>query len=101
MMTINKNILLMSNRRKFITSSITGLAGITMLPAINTFAETNHQHTTANRGDFKLRFAIASDGHYAQPDTDSDTFYTNLVNWLNKEHHDNHLDLIIINGDLV
>jgi hypothetical protein len=68
----------MSNRRKFITSSLTGLAGITMLPAINTFAEIDNRHIT-NRGDFKLRFAIASDGHYAQPDTDSDTF---LLTWL-------------------
>jgi hypothetical protein len=91
----------MSNRRKFITSGIVGLTGITLLPAVNSFADQAINLNSKAVGDFKLRFAIASDGHYAQPETDSDLFYTNLVGWLKKEHQDNHLDLIIINGDLV
>ncbi len=78
------------------------MAGINLLPAINTFAGTvdiNH-HTKAD-GKFKLRFALVSDGHYAQPETDSDTFYGNMVGWMKKEHKDNHLDFVIVNGDLV
>jgi len=91
----------MNQRRKFIKSGVTGLVGISVLPAINTFAATTQEVATADRETFKLRFAIASDGHYAQPNTDSDTFYADLIKWLNKEHKDNHLDMVIINGDLV
>jgi 3',5'-cyclic AMP phosphodiesterase CpdA len=91
----------MNTRRKFIKSGMIGMAGINLLPAINSFAGQPDHHPGNASGKFKLRFAIASDGHYAQPDTESDLFYTNLVSWLNKEHTDNHLDLIIINGDLV
>lgn len=92
----------MNQRRKFIRSGITGLVGISVLPAINTFAANTQQSAiSTDRETFKLRFAIASDGHYAQPNTDSDKFYSDLIKWLSKEHQDNHLDLVIINGDLV
>ena len=91
----------MSDRRKFIKSGIVGVAGIGLLPAVNSFAAEHDAVPAKGSGNFKIRFAIASDGHYAQPDTESDLFYTNLVGWLNKEHQENHLDLIIINGDLV
>ena len=91
----------MSNRRKFITSALTGLAGISLLPAVNAFAGDGHPILSPKTGDTKLRFAIASDGHYAQPDSDSDTFYKNLIDWLTKEHQQNHLDFVIVNGDLV
>lgn len=78
-----------------------GVAGINLLPAVNAFAGETAAADRASAGKFKLRFAIASDGHYAQPDTESDQFYTDLVKWMNKEHADNHLDFIIVNGDLV
>ncbi|MCR8558884.1 metallophosphoesterase [Mucilaginibacter sp. BJC16-A38] len=91
----------MSNRRRFIKSGLTGLAGISLLPAVNAFAGERHVAPEKNTGDLKMRFAIASDGHYAQPDTDSDTFYKNLIDWLTKEHQQNHLNFVIINGDLV
>lgn len=91
----------MSNsRRKFIKTGITaGITAINLLPAINTFA--NDYKLAKVAGKFKLRFALVSDGHYAQPDTDSDTFYHNMIGWMNKEHQDNHLDFVIVNGDLV
>lgn len=76
------------------------MAGLNLLPAINLFAG-EHQARTQNNEKFKLRFAIASDGHYGQPGTDSDQFYSDLVKWLQKEHQENNLDLVIINGDLV
>lgn len=89
----------MANRRNFIKSGLTTLAGISLLPAVNTFAANSKLPVSA--GKFKLRFALASDGHYAQPNTDSDRFYSDLINWLTKEHQQNHLDMVIINGDLV
>ena len=49
----------------------------------------------------KLRFALASDGHYGQPGTDSDKMFSDLVKWVNADHVSNPLDFIIFNGDLV
>jgi 3',5'-cyclic AMP phosphodiesterase CpdA len=91
----------MSNRRNFIKTGIVGAVSINLLPSINSFANQPVHTPGAAAGKFKLRFAIASDGHYAQPDTNSDGFYGDLVKWLNKEHADNHLDMVIINGDIV
>lgn len=91
----------MSNRRNFLKTGIVGVAGLNLLPAVNAFAGESIATGSPSAEKFKLRFAIASDGHYAQPDTESDKFYADLVKWLNKEHTDNHLDFIIINGDLV
>lgn len=91
----------MSNRRNFLKTGIVGVAGLNLLPAVNAFAGETIATNKTSAEKFKLRFAIASDGHYAQPDTDSDKFYADLVKWMNKEHADNHLDFIIVNGDLV
>jgi len=90
----------MSNRRNFIRSGLTTLAGITLLPSIDAFANESLTIRSINASN-KLRFAIASDGHYAQPNTDGDKFYSDLIKWLTKEHKHNHLDFVIINGDLV
>ena len=91
----------MNSRRNFIKSGVIGIAGINLLPAINSFAGQPQNKQPKGLEKFKLRFAIASDGHYAQPDTNSDVLYSDLVKWLNKEHNNNHLDMVIINGDLV
>lgn len=91
----------MADRRKFLRSGLVSLAGISLLPSVNTFASTPQEYPSTKGQKFKLRFALASDGHYGQPNTDSDGFYTNLVKWLSKEHEQNHLDFVIVNGDLV
>ncbi|MEO8174899.1 MAG: metallophosphoesterase, partial [Sediminibacterium sp.] len=91
----------MNSRRKFIKTGMLGMAAINLLPAINSFANQSAYNPGKPNAKFKLRFAIASDGHYAQPDTNSDLFYSDLIKWLNKDHHNNHLDMVIINGDLV
>lgn len=90
----------MSTRRKFIKSGIACAAAINLLPAVNAFA-TDKRELRKTTGNLKMRFAIASDGHYGQPGTDSDGFYSDLIKWLNKEHQNNHLDMVIVNGDLV
>lgn len=91
----------MRNRRLFLKNTLAIVAGIAVLPTLNAFGSTISPQTPSNTGKLKLRFAIASDGHYGQPDTDSDKFYTDLVHWLNEEHRTNQLDLVIINGDIV
>jgi 3',5'-cyclic AMP phosphodiesterase CpdA len=91
----------MNSRRKFLQSGLAAMAGISILPAIDSFAGQTRFIPAKNRENISLRFAIASDGHYAQPGTDSDLFYSDLIKWLNNEHRTNHLDMVIINGDLV
>jgi len=91
----------MTNRRKFISGSLAGLTGLSLLPAINTFANPSNSYKKQTSGNLKLRFAIASDIHYGQPGTDFAFNTGNLVKWLSEDHAKNHLDLIIINGDLV
>ena len=89
----------MTSRRKFIQTGV-ALGGLSLLPSVDLFAG-KKTSIAKPAADLKLRFAVASDGHYAQPGTDSDKFYSDLITWLNKEHQDNHLDMVIINGDLV
>jgi len=91
----------MSTRRKFLGTSIAGIAGLSLLPAINTFASENNIYNRQNTKKLKLRFALASDLHYGQEGTDSDLNAANIVKWLSEDHAKNHLDMIIINGDLV
>ncbi len=91
----------MDSRRKFIEKSIAGIAGLSLLPAINAFASDDNTYKRTVSGKPKLRFAIASDLHYGQPETDFPLFTSNMVKWLNEDHAKNHFDLVIINGDLV
>jgi DNA repair exonuclease SbcCD nuclease subunit len=48
-----------------------------------------------------LRFAIASDGHYGEKETQFDRHYENLVNHISAFHKDNKLDFCVINGDII
>ncbi|MBO9595083.1 MAG: metallophosphoesterase [Niabella sp.] len=49
----------------------------------------------------KLRFAIASDIHYGQPDTDYDRFLKNVITRINEEHARTPFDFCMLNGDIV
>ncbi|HEX8529549.1 MAG TPA: metallophosphoesterase, partial [Cytophagales bacterium] len=55
----------------------------------------------AGKAPVRLRFAVASDGHYGQPDTDYAAFYRNIVAWLNQENERNGLDFCVFNGDII
>ena len=91
----------MSTRRKFLGTGIAGIAGLSLLPAINTFADETNSYSRKNKAKLKLRFALVSDLHYGQEGTDSAVNAGNIVKWMNEDHAKNHLDMIIINGDLV
>jgi calcineurin-like phosphoesterase family protein len=91
----------MSNRREFIGTGITALAGLTLLPSINSFANPGNLYKSTAETKPRLRLAIASDIHYGQQGTPFEQNTANLIKWLNDDHAKNHLDMVIINGDLV
>ena len=49
----------------------------------------------------RFRFAVASDGHYGQPDTTFDEYHDEMMNWLNLEHEKKPLAFTMFNGDLI
>ena len=54
-----------------------------------------------HRRKVKLRFVVASDGHYGQPKTDYDNFFTTVVSRINEEHKKNPFSFCVINGDII
>ena len=91
----------MSNRRFFIKGSIAGIALVGLSPLGETFASSMRENNAAVRRNSRLRFAIASDGHYGQPGTEYKKYHQEFVEWINKAHELEHFDFVIINGDLV
>jgi len=91
----------MSNRRFFIKSSLAGLVLAGISPVVSALTAADHDALPAPGEKTKLRFAIASDGHYGQPGTDYKNDHANMIKWLNEAHDSNPLNFVIINGDLV
>ncbi len=48
-----------------------------------------------------LRFAVASDGHFGQADTNYEKFHAEMMEWLNEEYRGKGLDFVVFNGDLI
>ena len=61
--------------------------------------------TAADAADLRkntlLRFVVASDGHYGQQGTESDSFYETLVKHVSEFNATNKLDFCVINGDII
>jgi 3',5'-cyclic AMP phosphodiesterase CpdA len=91
----------MSNRRSFIKGSVAAAVLTGLAPSVSVFAAADHGMASTPGRKPKLRFAIASDGHYGQPNTDYKKDHENIVRWLNEAHTQNPLNFVIINGDLV
>jgi 3',5'-cyclic AMP phosphodiesterase CpdA len=91
----------MSNRRSFIKGSVAGAVLAGLSPSVSVLAATEHEALARSGRKAKLRFAIASDGHYGQPGTEYKKDHENIVRWLNEAHAQNPLNFVIINGDLV
>jgi Calcineurin-like phosphoesterase len=91
----------MNSRRKWIAQGLAGLTGLFLLPSINSFANPNNNYHRVPTKKLQLRFALTSDMHFGQPETDFETMTRQMMGWLNDDHDKNHLDFVIINGDLV
>ena len=49
----------------------------------------------------KLRFVVASDGHYGQKGTEYEKYFETLVTRINEEHNANPFAFCMINGDII
>jgi 3',5'-cyclic AMP phosphodiesterase CpdA len=91
----------MSSRRFFIKSSVTGLLLAGISPAVSALTPADQSALPDPGKKLKLRFAIASDGHYGQPGTEYKKDHENMIRWLNEAHEISAFNFVIINGDLV
>lgn len=53
------------------------------------------------RKKVKLRFVIASDGHYGQKDTEYEKYFETIITRINEEHIKNPFAFCMINGDII
>lgn len=56
--------------------------------------------TAERKKQIRLRFAIASDGHYGEEGTDYERYFSAIVSALNREHQRHPLAFTVINGDI-
>lgn len=87
-----------TSRRKFIKLAASGVVLLGVGNTARAFAVSNF--TLPSVHDIKLRFAIASDGHFGQKDTDSEAKHNEMIAWINAEYKGRGLDFAFINGDL-
>jgi hypothetical protein len=55
----------------------------------------------STRDDVVLRFAVGSDGHYGQPNTDYENFFLEFVKNITGFHEQIPLDACMLNGDII
>src|SRR3982751_898267 len=55
----------------------------------------------SERSKVKFRFAVASDGHFGQPQTTWEENYTSVITHINHQHKKHRLMACIINGDVI
>ncbi len=65
-----------------------------------TFISCIENQPNAKDPSIALRFAVASDGHFGQPNADYEADYDRLIASLNTEYEKNGLDFVVLNGDL-
>lgn len=88
----------MLTRRRFINQTIRAAMLIGVGNILQSFAPGSF--SLPDRKKVKLRFALASDGHFGQPKTDFNATHATMVQWLNAEKQLRGLDFSVINGDL-
>ena len=65
------------------------------------FQSLSSQDVDALKDQVKMRFAVASDAHYGQPDTPYEAMMDTIIEKINLFHGSNHLDFCVMNGDIV
>src|SRR6187401_60893 len=87
------------SRKDFIANGLKTITVIGLGNTLQSFAA--NEFSLPPVEDIKLRFAIASDGHYGQPDTRFDPFHDEMIGWINADHKKRPVDFTFFNGDLV
>jgi 3',5'-cyclic-AMP phosphodiesterase len=86
-------------RRDFLSTSFRGIA---MLGGAQIFASVSSDHySKLLQSGTKCSFAVASDGHYGQEETEFDVYHNEMMAWLNEHHAKSPLDFALFNGDLI
>ena len=85
-----------NDRRHFLKVALTGAVWIGAGNNLQAFAGNN----LPSAEKVRLRVAIASDGHFGQPETAYGANHMEMVGWLNSEAADRGVDFAFINGDL-
>lgn len=86
------------NRKEFLKLTLRSAFIIGAGNSLQSFA--GNRFELPDPGAVKLRFAIASDGHYGQAQTEFDFYHDRMVSFLNKEKAGRGVDFSFINGDL-
>src|ERR1700722_8879900 len=85
------------SRRGFLKLGFESVVILDLGNSLQTFAADNFRLPHKNK--ISLRFVVASDGHYGQPQTEYDAHHDEMVNWINAEQQRG-VDFTFINGDL-
>ena len=65
------------------------------------FQSLSTQDVDALKDQVKMRFAVASDAHYGQPNTPYEAMMDTIIEKINLFHGSNPLDFCVMNGDIV
>ncbi|MEO6221465.1 MAG: metallophosphoesterase [Ginsengibacter sp.] len=87
------------SRRKFLKLSLNSAVIISASNVLQPLNTDLFNFSPAN--EIALRFAIASDGHYGQPETEYEFLHDQMIQWINNEKKNRGIDFTLINGDIV
>lgn len=87
------------SRRSFFELSCKTVIIISAGNALQSFSSSGFR--LPHQDKIRLRIAVASDGHYGQPDTLYASHHDEMVGWLNMEKKERGVDFTVINGDLI
>lgn len=85
------------SRKEFLRIAVPGfllLANGQIIKAADVFA-------LSQRKKVKLRFAVASDGHFGQKNTDYEKMHRDIIARINEEHAKDPFAFCVVNGDIV
>lgn len=86
------------SRREFLKLTLKGAVLIGISNSLQSF--TGNGFVLPSKNKVQLRFAIASDGHYGQTNTEYEKYHDEMVSWINTEKKGRGVDFTMINGDL-
>lgn len=72
-----------------------------MIPALPGIHYLSEQQPTGQPAKISMRFIVASDGHYGQPNTDFKTMHQEFIGWMNREKLQKGVEFVVLNGDLI